>query len=60
MRLTPVNRLTPEQAREIRQSYAAGSVSQGILARRYGVSQATINSIVLNKTYIEEKNDEPK
>jgi DNA-binding transcriptional regulator LsrR (DeoR family) len=60
MRLTHTNRLTPEQAVEVRRLYAAGGVSQGSLARRYGVSQTLINSLVLNKTYREEKNDEPK
>lgn len=61
MRLRTWNRLTPEQAREVRRLYAAGGVSQGNLARRYGVSQATINNIILNKSYIEEvQDDEPK
>ena len=60
MKLTSHNKLTPEQAVEIRCLYAAGGVSQGKLARHYGVSQTLINSLVLHKTYIEEKNDEPK
>lgn len=60
MRLTPVNKLTPEQAVEIRRLYAAGGYSQNKLARHFGVSQTLINSLVLNKTYIEEKHDEPK
>jgi DNA-binding transcriptional regulator LsrR (DeoR family) len=60
MKLTSHNKLTPEQAVEIRRLYASGQWSQGNLARHYGVSQNLINSLVLHKTYIEEKNDEPK
>lgn len=45
---------------EIRRLYASGQWSQGKLARHYGVAQATINSLVLNKTYIGEQTDEPK
>lgn len=60
MKLTNKSKLTPETVREIRRVYAEGNVSQGILARRYGVSQTLINSLVLNKTYTEENNDEPK
>ncbi len=60
MRRTNKSKLTPETAREIRRVYAEGNVSQGILARRYGVSQSLINNLVLNKTYTEENNDEPK
>ncbi len=58
MKLTYTNKLTPETAREIRRVYAEGNVSQGKLARRYGVSQSLINSLVLNKTYVEEKDNE--
>lgn len=58
MRLTPSNKLTPEQATEARRLYAAGGHSQNKLARLFGVSQATINNVVLNKTYTEEKNDD--
>ena len=54
MRLTPSSRLTPVQVREIRLMYATGEYSQDKLARHFGVSQTTINSIVLNKTYTEE------
>lgn len=60
MKLTHTNKLTPEQAVEIRRLYASGQWSQGKLARHYGVAQATINSLVLNKTYIGEQTDEPK
>jgi len=55
---TYTSKLTPETAREIRRVYAEGNVSQGKLARRYGVSQSLINSLVLNKTYVEEKDNE--
>lgn len=58
MRLRTWNRLTPEQATEVRRLYAEGGHSQNKLARLFGVAQATINNIVLNKTYIEEKNDD--
>ena len=57
MRLTHTNKLTPEQAAEVRRLYAGGGHSQNKLARLFGVSQATVNNIVLNKTYREEKND---
>lgn len=60
MKLTHTNKLTPEQAAEIRRLYASGQWSQGKLARHFGVAQATINSLVLNKTYIGEQTDEPK
>lgn len=60
MKLTHTSKLTPEQAVEIRRLYAEGAVSQGKLARHYRVSQSLINSLLLNKTYIEENNDEPK
>ncbi len=40
MRRTYTSKLTPETAREIRRVYAEGNVSQGRLARRYGVSQS--------------------
>ena len=38
--------LTDAVAAEIRQSYAAGGVSQQALAARYGVSQATVSRVV--------------
>lgn len=55
---TPSSVLTDEQVREVRRLYAAGGISQGKLARLFGVAQSTINSIVLNKTYTEEKTDD--
>lgn len=57
---THTSKLTDTQVAEIRRLYASGQWSQGKLARQYGVSQTLINSLVLHKTYIEEKNDEPK
>jgi plasmid maintenance system antidote protein VapI len=45
---------------EIRHLYASGQWSQGKLARHFGVAQATINSLLLNKTYKGEQTDEPK
>lgn len=58
MRLTHTSKLTPEQAAEVRRLYAVGGYSQNKLARLFGVAQATINNVVLNKTYTEEKNGE--
>ena len=46
------NKLTFEQAEDIRRAYANGQMSQGKLARAYKVVQATIYCIVNNKTYI--------
>jgi DNA invertase Pin-like site-specific DNA recombinase len=46
------NKLTFEQAEDIRRLYASGEVSQDKLARLYKISQATIYNIVNNKTYV--------
>jgi len=43
-----------EQAADIRAAYASGNMNQYELAAQYNTSQAVINGIVLNKTYIEE------
>lgn len=43
------SRLTDAQAEAIRQAYAAGGVSQSELARRFGVSPATISLTVRRK-----------
>ena len=56
MQTTHTSKLAPEQALEVRRLYAEGGHSQNKLARLFGVSQATINNVVLNKTYREEKN----
>lgn len=45
------HKLTAVQVQEIRRRYAAGTISQTTLSREYKVSQATISSIVLNKTW---------
>lgn len=47
------SKLTAEQARSIRNEYAAGGVSQDALAAHYGVSQRAISLITLNRTYTE-------
>lgn len=44
---------------EIRSAYADGEVSQYDLARRYGISQAQINNIVLNKQHRREAVGQP-
>lgn len=58
MQTTNTSKLAPEQALEVRRLYAEGKHSQNKLARLFGVSQATISNVVLNKTYKEEKNDD--
>ena len=58
MQTTHRNKLSPEQALEVRRLYSEGGRSQNKLARLFGVAQATINNVVLNKTYREEKKDE--
>lgn len=44
--------LTPKQAREVRERYAAGA-STYQLAREYGVSRRTIASLVLGRSYVD-------
>jgi hypothetical protein len=44
--LRPNAKLTAEKVREIRDSYAAGGVSQTSLAREHGVDQSVISEIV--------------
>lgn len=44
-------KLTPEQVREIRATYDAGSVRQVDLAKQYGVSQRAISLVVRRETY---------
>ena len=43
--------LTPELAQEIRTVYMCGGGSYRALGERFGVSRATIQHIVLNKTW---------
>ena len=44
-------KLTEADIREIREDYASGKVSQSKLAEEYEVTQATISSIVLRKSW---------
>lgn len=46
-------KLTWVAVREMRDRYRGGGVSQPELARQYGVSQAAVNSVLLNKTWRE-------
>lgn len=43
--------LTHEQARDIRERYKRGSISQRALALEYGVAQTTISKILTGKSY---------
>jgi hypothetical protein len=45
------SRLTREQADAIRAEYAAGGISQHVLADRYGVTAMTVNKIVRGRTW---------
>ncbi|CAB4142765.1 hypothetical protein UFOVP1414_30 [uncultured Caudovirales phage] len=51
MALRPKKRvtITLEMARDIRKAYAAGNDSQHTLARRFGVSQASVSRAILGK-----------
>lgn len=42
---------TNEQAKQIREEYALGEISQRNLAKKYGVSRGAIRGILLNRTY---------
>jgi hypothetical protein len=44
-------KLTEDQVRAIRRRYAAGDVTQTALAREYGIRQATVSAIVLNRVW---------
>jgi predicted XRE-type DNA-binding protein len=46
--------LTQKQARKIRELYAAGNLSQQKIANKFGITQATVSAIVLNKFYRED------
>jgi len=46
-------KLTVEQVRAIREAYGAKRATQTALAVQFGVSQATINNVVLGKVYAE-------
>jgi hypothetical protein len=47
-------KLTLSQAREIRARYASGGISQEALGRNYGIPQAHVSRIVLNRAWAEE------
>lgn len=47
----PKTKLNIEDVIKIRESYKSGTASQGALAKKYGVSQANISSIVLRETW---------
>ena len=44
-------KLTYDEAENIRREYAAGGVTQQVLADRYGIARRSISDIVLNKKY---------
>jgi hypothetical protein len=44
-------KLNPEQVAEIRRIYALGGTSQAAIAARFGVSQASVSSLILAKTH---------
>ena len=44
-------RLTYDEAENIRREYAAGGVTQRVLADRYGLTQSSISDIIHNKLY---------
>jgi len=47
----PGGQLDPEAVRQIRARYAAGGVSQQILAAEYGVNQRTVSSVIRRKIW---------
>lgn len=47
----PKSKLTVESVRQIRERYSSGSVSQPQLGREFGVSHATIGSIVRRESW---------
>ena len=44
-------KLTYDEAESIRREYAAGNVTQQVLADRYGIPQSSVSDIVHNKLY---------
>ena len=52
------NKLTMEDAREIRRLYATGKYSQRQLAKMFGCSQPQIGNIINNKQWIDHKEEE--
>jgi hypothetical protein len=49
--LNPKAKLTAEQIKSIRAEYATQKTFQYLIAKKYGVTQANINDIVLGKTW---------
>jgi DNA-binding XRE family transcriptional regulator len=47
----PNSKLNEKQVKNIRLEYNRGKITQKILAKKYGVSTATINLIVRNKCW---------
>ena len=43
--------LAEDQVREIRALHASGTLSQGAIARRFGLSQPSVNAIVNRRSY---------
>ena len=46
-------KLTEDQVRQIRAEYAAGGISQRLLARKFGISQGPLSAIVLRKSWVD-------
>ena len=46
-----MSKLTDEKVRTIRSRYAAGSVSQEVLADEFGVSQSTVSRVLLSECW---------
>ena len=44
-------KLTPEKVMDMRDSYKAGELSQGKLAKKYGVSKMTVWNIIHRKKW---------
>ncbi len=44
-------KLTYEQAEELRAEYAAGGVYQSTLAKKYGINQSAVSSIIHRRSY---------
>lgn len=49
----PLSKLSFEKAREIRKKYSTGEYTQRQLAEEFGVKQATISKVILNKSWKE-------
>lgn len=48
---SPYAKLTPQEAQAIRDEYAAGGVTQTVIAERYGVGQAAVSRIIRKVSY---------